>query len=359
MTNFPKTGRFIGFIKHILFVTPGFPADEQDTQCIPALWMYANELAKSGVKVSIIALQYPFKSARYQWKGIEVYPLNGANKKWKQLFLERRLVAIAKKIHNENSVDVIHSFWLHRATTLSEKVASALNLPMIATAMGQEMRHPGKGFEKWKKVHFPIVALSEFQSDALKKHGVIPSKIIPWGVPDTRESEKEIDLICVGSIIPLKNVEYFIDLCDELKQISSDFRAVIVGDGPAKKVMESLVDLRELNNQIRFTGALDYDQTQRLIAQSRILIHASEFEGFGMTIIEALAARTHVLATPVGIAKSLEIPHLIGDSELDAAMIQMLLKVDLPETELFSIAETVNAYQAIYASVSREKEIDS
>ncbi|MDB2657545.1 glycosyltransferase [Crocinitomicaceae bacterium] len=355
MTNFPKTGTFIASNKHILFITPGFPENEQDSQCIPALWIYAKALAESGTDVSIITLQYPFVSESYKWNGISVYPMNGANKKVKQLFLMRKAVECAVKIHKEKSVDVVHSFWLHRATDIAMKVSQSLSVPMIATAMGQEMRNPNRRFERWKKVNFPIVSISEFQSDALKREGVIPTSIIPWGIENAIAAEKDVDLICVGSLIPLKNVSYFLELCAQLKSQNTDYKAAIIGDGPEKVELQNSIQSNDLSANVQLVGSLSYEETQKWIARSKVLVHASNFEGFGMTIIEAMANETHVLATPVGIAKSLEIPHLIGDLELDGAMVQLLLKADRPESRIFQISETVDAYQTIYESVSRGK----
>jgi glycosyltransferase involved in cell wall biosynthesis len=350
LTNFLKIGTSIEFNKHIVFVTPGFPENEQDSQCIPALQIYAKALVDSGAKVSVIALQYPFKSENYEWKGISVYPMNGENKKWKQLLLASRTVAAAKKINKERQVDVVHSFWLHRATVIGEKVAQALQAPLVATVMGQEMRAPERSFQRWKQVDYPIVSLCEFQTDALKKEGVIPTTTIPWGVTETRSTEKDLDLICVGSLIPLKNTEYFIELCAKLKEQMPDFQARIIGEGKQFDFLAHQISSKRLSSNVQLLGSLSYDETQAYIARSKALVHTSYFEGFGMITIEALASETHVMSTPVGIAKSLEVPHLIGDTQLDVAMLQMLLKSKRPEAQLFSITDTVKAYQAIYES---------
>ncbi|GAB5416851.1 MAG: hypothetical protein Crog4KO_17180 [Crocinitomicaceae bacterium] len=359
MTNFPKTGRFIGFNKHILFITPGFPADEQDTQCIPALHIYAKALKESGTQVSIISIHYPYKSKPYQWNGIAVYPLNGANKKWKLPLLTNKMLSTAKKIHKERPVAVVHAFWLHRATLLAEKVSKSLQVPLVATAMGQEMRNPNRLFQRWEEAKFPIVSLSKYQENALKKRGVIPTDIIAWGVEEKRSSTKTIDLICVGSLIPLKNPQYFLELCSQLKEQMPHFQARMVGDGPQRDLLEQRIKALGLIDNVQLLGSLPYAETQAIIAQSKVLVHASEFEGFGMIVIEAMASETHVLSTPVGIAQSLEIPQLIGDAPLDAAMVQMLLKSERPVAKLFAVSDTVHAYQTIYASVSRERAIDS
>ena len=289
-----------------------------------------------------------------------MYPLNGANKKLKQLSLASKAIRTARAIHKGNPIDVVHSFWLNRATEIGKKVAQALNVPIVATVMGQEMRHPNYRFEKWKKADFPIIAISAFQADALKRHDIDPKQVIPWGInPKFDSKTKDVDLVCVGSLIPLKNVNYFVELCSKLYVEAPHFRAIIIGDGSEKKQLEDQIQTRGLTSKIEMLGSLSYEETQNWIARSKVLVHPSDFEGFGMTIIEGLAYESHVVSTPVGIAKSLEIPHLIGDSQLDAAMLRILLKSNRPKSLVFDINETVEAYSAIYESVSKEREIDS
>lgn len=359
MTIFLKTGAFIASNKHILFITPGFPESEADSQCIPALWIYAKALFDSGMEVSIISLQYPFVEKQYYWNGISVYPLNGGNKKIKQLTLSKKAIRRAQEIHRNEPIDLVHSFWLHRATEIALKVRKSLRVPMLATAMGQEVRNPKRSFAKWKDADFPIVSISEFQSDALKAKGVIPTAVIPWGIEQSFRKEKDVDLICVGSLIPLKNTSYFIDLCAKMRADAEEFRAIVIGDGPDREALENQIQSNNLKSNIQLMGSMSYEETQAWIARSKVLVHASDFEGFGMTIIEALTNETHVLATPVGIARDLEIPHLIGDPQLDVAMLRMLLKSDQPESQIFSVSETVKAYQTIYESGSKGKAIGS
>jgi glycosyltransferase involved in cell wall biosynthesis len=80
---------------------------------------------------------------------------------------------------------------------------------------------------------------------------------------------------------------------------------LIVGDGPLRSGMERAAS--GLN--VSFTGALPAAETQRLIAQSRLLLIPSEwFEGFPMALREAFALGTAVAASRIG-----PLPSLLGD----------------------------------------------
>ena len=318
--------------------------------------LYARALKASGTRVSVIAIHYPHTSEKYTWHGIPVYPLKGNNRKFQTLLLKRKAIQIFKTIHKALPVDVVHSFWLNQTTIIGKAVAKSKQLPLVATAMGQEMRTPNPSFLRFKKADFPIVALCDFQKEALKKKGIQPKHIIPWGIEKAISADKKVDLICVGNLVPLKNSGYFVELCAELLKSKPDLRAKIVGIGPLASQLQNQIKDHGLQDHVDLTGVLDYHETQQLIAESRVLVSASEFEGFGMTIIEAMAHKTHVIASPVGIAKELEIPHLTFDVALDAAMIQVQFRSAAPEPILWDIKDTVTAYRAIYESESKEKE---
>ena len=69
--------------KHIVFLTPGFPENERDDTCIPALQIFAKQLQKQPhCKVTVVTIHYPSQKTEYVWNGIKVYSLG-----FKQMFL--------------------------------------------------------------------------------------------------------------------------------------------------------------------------------------------------------------------------------------------------------------------------------
>ena len=54
--------------KHILFLTPGFPADENDFFCIPPLQEFLVKFRSifPSSKISVISFQYPYHN---KWEG--------------------------------------------------------------------------------------------------------------------------------------------------------------------------------------------------------------------------------------------------------------------------------------------------
>ena len=68
--------------KTIVILSPGFPADENDTTCIPSMQIFVKGLKqnKPGLHIVVVSFQYPFKASRYNWNGVEVIALAGKGK---------------------------------------------------------------------------------------------------------------------------------------------------------------------------------------------------------------------------------------------------------------------------------------
>ena len=68
-----------------------------------------------------------------------------------------------------------------------------------------------------------------------------------------------------------------------------DFEFQIIGDGPYKTKLESLVKEQHLENKVVFLGTR-YDVSQ-LLEKADIFVHVPIIEeGFGITIVEAMAS---------------------------------------------------------------------
>lgn len=107
----------------------------------------------------------------------------------------------------------------------------------------------------------------------------------------------------VGRIERYKGHEDLLLALDELPpSVKERFVALFIGTGDDKEMarLKRMADQLGLTNQVRFTGYLQGDPV-RLIAQLDLLLMLTkDFEGFGLTIAEAMFARTPVVATSVG-----------------------------------------------------------
>ncbi len=83
---------------------------------------------------------------------------------------------------------------------------------------------------------------------------------------------------------------------------------LIVGEGPLRAALERRVASGGLQDQVRFLGWRT--DTQRIYSALDVLIAPSLYEGFGLTVLEAMAHGVAVLAFRVGA-----LPELVADDE--------------------------------------------
>ena len=141
------------------------------------------------------------------------------------------------------------------------------------------------GFAKNKLVH------SSFNVSA-EKILVKPNFIRDPGMADP-PARKDFFLF-VGRLSPEKGVNVVLKAWEFLK----DQKLVIVGDGPEREKLTS--EYGELNN-IRFAGHQSNEQVIALMKECRALIFPSIwYEGLPVTLIEAFATGTPVIASDLG-----------------------------------------------------------
>jgi glycosyltransferase involved in cell wall biosynthesis len=78
-----------------------------------------------------------------------------------------------------------------------------------------------------------------------------------------------------------------------------NFSLDFVGSGDSEKYLSSLVTEHNLENNVRFVGERTREWVFENLAQYDLLIQPSMYEGFGLTIVEGLAAGIPVLASDI------------------------------------------------------------
>lgn len=341
--------------KHILFLTPGFPKNEDDFNCIPPLQEFLLKINSSypSVRISIIAFQYPFHNKSYLWNNINIFPMAGKNNIFLKPFVWLHAIKTAKNLNKENRVDVIHSLWLGECAMIGNQLAKKFNCKHICTLMGQDVKSDNRylKFSKNKKIKF--IALSKNQSDQFRQlTGRKVDEIIHWGICDQNfpNTERDIDILAVGSLIPLKNYSLLIGIIAELKNIHPNIKCKLVGAGPELKKLKTLAIQKEISKNIEFTDLLSRTEIFKLMQRSKIFVHPSTFEGSGYVFAEALVNGMNIVSFNVGYAQ--ENPKwFIAKDEKDFIQIVRNLLTTLPDftpVNLFPLGETVERYAEIY-----------
>jgi glycosyltransferase involved in cell wall biosynthesis len=108
-----------------------------------------------------------------------------------------------------------------------------------------------------------------------------------------RSKSKKYDVITVSRLVSWKGVDSLIEIC-----LRNKWRLRIVGDGPEMNRLVSIVDKK--TDLVSFSGILPYGEVQSEIADSKIFVLNSTYEGLPHIVLEAKLAGTPVIATASG-----------------------------------------------------------
>jgi len=350
----------------ILWITPGFAADEHDYNCIPPMQLLAKELLRRGVDLQIVALEYPFRSEPYRWHEATVFPCNGQNRRWLKprtlwramrfcrAITFRKLASFGK--FRTADVSAIHSFWLGWASGVGEKVSRRRSIPHFTTLMGQDVLPENRKFLRGLLPDRAarLVALSDIQNNIFEKNTRLrAAHVIPWGmngaeIPTAVSAERLLDVLGVGSLIPVKNWEKWLRVIALINQTFPNLQAELIGSGPERRKLEHLAHKLGISKNVRFVGDLPRPQVLTRMRDAKVLLHTADFESFGYVLAEAAGHGCRVVTTPVGIA-----PALGAVAEKDEELARLLVEgLRLPDEGRsfvpFTMEETATAYLRLY-----------
>jgi len=291
-------------IKTLLIITPGFPADENDSTCMPPQQLFVKALKEQhpGLTIIILSLQYPFKAQKYHWHGIPVIAFGGRNRgQILRVFNWMDAWATLKQLSREHEIIGILSFWLGECAMLGNRFSKTNHIPHYCWMLGQDAR-PGNKYVKLSKASGDwLIALSDaLAAEFNKNYGILPKHIIPPGVDISSfgksVKKRDIDIIGAGSLIPLKQYHVFIDVVKKLTVSFPGIKTAICGKGPEMAKLKERISQLRLEKNIELKGEMPHTEVLALMQRSKLFLHTSAYEGFGMVLSEALYAGAHVIS---------------------------------------------------------------
>lgn len=215
-----------------------------------------------------------------------------------------------KKFFYEFKPDIIHSHLVsvtfHVCRSLSKKA------PIVQTIHSTVISHPF--IQKFYLAHKlnGYVAISKKVEKIISKKLNIENKRIFTifnGIQLSRFWNKRTinknvrNLVAVGRLVEAKDYPNLFKALKLLKLRLQNEGIVlpnvsIVGDGPLEDKLKKLVIEENINNMVRFLGIRG--DVPKLLAKSDIYVMSSEWEGFSISLIEALASGIPIVATDAG-----------------------------------------------------------
>lgn len=98
-------------------------------------------------------------------------------------------------------------------------------------------------------------------------------------------------LLCVSTLHPHKNIERLVRAFAAFHQSHADYRLVLAGmKGFHTRAVEQLTGELGLSSHVTITGWMPREELYGLYQRAAAFLYPSTFEGFGMPVVEALAA---------------------------------------------------------------------
>jgi glycosyltransferase involved in cell wall biosynthesis len=276
---------------------------------------WALGLAEKGCKVGL----FSFNRASYEWydhENITVY-----FEPEKQIHAEKRLtklayikhIAVLKKIIKHFQPDILHA---HYATSYGLVGALSGFHPFVISSWGTDvMKFPQKNIvaRSILKHNFKSADLLCATSHVIESyiHEVInkPVKVIPFGVniddfkPRHVKSLFAPEHFVIGSVKPLEplyNIDVLIKAFRALSLRFDHIRLLIIGSGTEENSLKKLCGDLEIQDKVIFTGRVPFHEVSNYFNMINALANLSEYESFGVSVIEAMACGLPVVVSDVG-----------------------------------------------------------
>jgi glycosyltransferase involved in cell wall biosynthesis len=175
----------------------------------------------------------------------------------------------------------------------------------------------------------------------LKSSGVSEKKLrytsslyIDLRIFSPQEINKRYDLVFAGRLVRNKGIFLLLEAIKRIKNHEPEIKAIIVGSGPLEDEIKNYIKRHKLEKNINFAGWLPtVKDLAKTYNQSKVFVMPSFNEGGPRVNLEAMACRTAVITSKVGVMLDI-IKHgenglfIDWDSKDTAKKILLLLKDD-------------------------------
>lgn len=116
-------------------------------------------------------------------------------------------------------------------------------------------------------------------------------------------------VLTAGKISPRKNVGRVIEAMGRLKDVLPHHLVLVGGDGWGVDAVRRAVAEAGLEGRLHPVGFVSNDQLRALYQRASVYVHPSLYEGFGLTVLEAMAS-----GVPVITSDRTSLPEVAGDA---------------------------------------------
>jgi glycosyltransferase involved in cell wall biosynthesis len=223
------------------------------------------------------------------------------------------------EIFDLKSFDIIHAhYWL--SGLVAKQIAEEFKIPLIYTSHSLGIFQEGYNNERvdCEKIVMTssdfVTASSEFENVLISENYKIDKNKIKYITPGVDREvfsinpsiKRENIFLSIGRIQPQKGQLEVLNFLNNFRKIESDFKCYFIGGPSGKSGNEYLEELKKsitelnLESHVEFLGSLSQSKIKDLMNRSKLLIHTSQFETFGLIAIEGNSMGVPVLTSNRG-----------------------------------------------------------
>jgi glycosyltransferase involved in cell wall biosynthesis len=299
----------------------------------PHIYFLSKHLAQRDVKVYVVTCDFPGAPTHEVIDGVEVYRIDSYKNPspdfatWVYLMnmnMQKETATLMKKIGNK--IDVIHAHdWLVANAGIGLK--HVFRKPLLVTIHSTEMgRRDGLHTTAEKMIHeteawltyeaWKVICCSDYMISHVRYVFGLPNDklvMVPNGVNiDCYNSNEDFAtfrakfalpeekiILFVGRLVYEKGIHVLINAVPKIiGKVNAKF--IIVGSGYMKEQLLNIVRSMGLEHKVLFQGFLDEATLLKLQMCADVSVVPSLFEPFGIVALEAMAAKSPVVASDTG-----------------------------------------------------------
>ena len=235
-----------------------------------------------------------------------------------------------------------------------------LGFPYVVTFHGREFMYSrGPALYLMRKVAADAlckVAVSQFSASKLEGRlgPDAADTVVAWNGlslwsrpkrPSAAASQPPL-ILSLCRLEPRKNIVNSIYACATMRDLGLKFRYVIAGRGPDMPQIQAAVEAHRLSDIVEVAGYISAQRAAQLYADADIFLHPQvaiddgrDFEGFGISIADAMIAATAVIVGAEGGSQELVVHEKTGlivdgrdQGSIEAALESLLCRTERVET---------------------------
>lgn len=136
--------------------------------------------------------------------------------------------------------------------------------------------------------------VTELPEQLHAKTKVMPNPVLQGNAAANSAQVREKLVVAVGRLVDTKRYQVLVSAWAKLARQFPDWRIEIYGDGPERERLTNLIATHNLDETVILKGVTD--DISAVYQRAAIMCHPSEFEGFGLSVAEALSHGVPVVA---------------------------------------------------------------